>query len=266
MLTGEQDPNLAALVGKLVADQAVPYLAALRYTDSGLRKRAEWEQRVGAAASGGRGGEGRTIPVPPKYKQQGLPQDLVLAGARQVGRAQGAVHLLPGRGAVRGRDSLVIGWAGWDHAEQARALARLIVERRQRRGLGRGPGDPAAGRAGGVGAVVVPVARRAGARVPGEPGAGDPRPAGPAAGRVRVDEVGCGAVAAPGTGEGAEEGECLRWSATRCCVRSSTSRRWWRPRTSCCSCTPGWTTPPRRSTTTWPRSRWPSRSTWRWGT
>ncbi len=28
-----------------------------------------------------------------------------------------------------GDGSLVIGWAGWDHAEQARALARLIVER-----------------------------------------------------------------------------------------------------------------------------------------
>ena len=25
--------------------------------------------------------------------------------------------------------SMVIGWAGWDHAEQARALARLLVER-----------------------------------------------------------------------------------------------------------------------------------------
>ena len=43
VLTGAQDPNLQAIIAPLVTDQAVPYLAALRYTDSGLRKRAEWE-------------------------------------------------------------------------------------------------------------------------------------------------------------------------------------------------------------------------------
>ena len=30
----------------------------------------------------------------------------------------------------------MIGWAGWDHAEQARALARLIVERVNAEGWG----------------------------------------------------------------------------------------------------------------------------------
>ena len=52
----------------------MPYLAALRYKDSGLRKRAEWEHVWDAAAAGGRRarrGHERTtrdqIPVPPKY-------------------------------------------------------------------------------------------------------------------------------------------------------------------------------------------------------
>ena len=30
---------------------------------------------------------------------------------------------------------MVIGWAGWDHLDQARALARLIVERTQGEGI-----------------------------------------------------------------------------------------------------------------------------------
>jgi hypothetical protein len=34
-----------------------------------------------------------------------------------------------------GDTSLVIGWAGWDHLEQARGLARVIVERSQDEGV-----------------------------------------------------------------------------------------------------------------------------------
>src|SRR5262249_14963258 len=38
-----RDADLAAILKVLVADEHVPYLAVLRYTDSGLRKRNEWE-------------------------------------------------------------------------------------------------------------------------------------------------------------------------------------------------------------------------------
>ena len=117
--------------------EAVPYLAALplhglRAAQAGgvgaacgtLQRREDAGEKVG------------TIPVPPKYTNKRLPQGVVLAGPRQARRAQGAVHLLPGRGAVGGSARLVLGWAGWDHAEQARALARLIVERVSAEGWG----------------------------------------------------------------------------------------------------------------------------------
>ena len=40
----EADADLTGLVLALVMREAVPYLAALRYADAGVEKRAEWEQ------------------------------------------------------------------------------------------------------------------------------------------------------------------------------------------------------------------------------
>ena len=41
---GRTVSDVAKELGRLLADEHVPYLAALRYKPSGLRKRAEWEQ------------------------------------------------------------------------------------------------------------------------------------------------------------------------------------------------------------------------------
>ena len=68
VLTGVQDPDLAAVLAPLVADQAVPYLAAYRYKDSGLRRRGEWEH-VWDLQRREDAGEKVSIPVPPKYAQ-----------------------------------------------------------------------------------------------------------------------------------------------------------------------------------------------------
>ena len=43
LYVGRADVNLEALVAELVAKESVPFLAALRYADTGLRKRAQWE-------------------------------------------------------------------------------------------------------------------------------------------------------------------------------------------------------------------------------
>ncbi len=43
LYSGRADYDLESLVAELVAKEAVPFLAALRYSDTGLRKRAEWE-------------------------------------------------------------------------------------------------------------------------------------------------------------------------------------------------------------------------------
>jgi hypothetical protein len=43
LYAGRPDANLEALVAELVAKESVPFLAALRYAETGLRKRARWE-------------------------------------------------------------------------------------------------------------------------------------------------------------------------------------------------------------------------------
>jgi hypothetical protein len=133
-LTGEQDPNLPALVGKLVADRCVPFLAALRYTDSGLRKRAEWEG-VWALQRREDAGEKVAIPVPPKYTNKDFTKASYWQARGKLDVPKERFVSYPGA-EPSGDGSLVIGWAGWDHAEQARALARLIVDRVNGEGWG----------------------------------------------------------------------------------------------------------------------------------
>jgi hypothetical protein len=126
-LTGAQDTDLHAVLAGLVAGEAVPFLAAYRYTDSGLRKRAEWEN-VWALQRREDAGETVSIPVPPKYTNKDFQRQSYWSARGKLDVPKERFISFPGCEA--GADSsLVIGWAGWDHAEQARALARLLVER-----------------------------------------------------------------------------------------------------------------------------------------
>ncbi len=64
----------AQLVAELVASEAVPFLPVLRYTETGLRKRAQWEetwalQRREDAGEDLASSVGK-IPVPPKYQSK----------------------------------------------------------------------------------------------------------------------------------------------------------------------------------------------------
>lgn len=127
--------ELGKVVADLVADEHVPFLAALRYKQSGLDKRQDWEavwdlQRAEDAAPdepAKRKIRERT-PVPPKYQQA----DFVKTSYwRQRGKLDvPKERFVSYPGASRDGDpSLLIGWAGWDHREQAQALATLIVSR-----------------------------------------------------------------------------------------------------------------------------------------
>jgi hypothetical protein len=127
ILTGAPDPDLPALLARLVADQAVPFLAAYRYTEPGLRKRAEWEA-VWALQRREDAGEQVRIPVPPKYTNKDFAKVSYWSARGKLDVPKERFIAYPG--AQAGADaSLVVGWAGWDHAQQARALARLLVER-----------------------------------------------------------------------------------------------------------------------------------------
>jgi hypothetical protein len=129
LLAGAVEVDVAGELGSLLSSEAVPFLAALRYKDSGLRVRAEWES-VWALQRREDAGEKVSIPVPPKYKPVDFRKTSYWQARGKLDVPKERFVLYPGAGRA-GDSSAVVGWAGWDHLEQARALATLIFERQQ---------------------------------------------------------------------------------------------------------------------------------------
>ncbi|WP_349876716.1 BREX-2 system adenine-specific DNA-methyltransferase PglX [Micromonospora sp. HUAS YX12] len=132
--------DLGKVIADLVADEHVPHLAALRYKDSGLAKRADWEevwdlQRAeDALADEAAQREFRKqIPVPPKYTSADFLKGSYWKHRGKLDVPKERFVSYPGAGRD-GDPSLLVGWAGWDHREQAQALATLIVAREQEDG------------------------------------------------------------------------------------------------------------------------------------
>jgi hypothetical protein len=125
---GNRDLTLAQVLDAVVADQHVPYLAALRHTDTGLRKRTEWERVWELQREEDRTGADLDIPVPPRY---------VTADFRKVSywSQRGKLDVPKERfvsypGAAPDADpTLLLGWAGWDHADRAQVLLNLVNDR-----------------------------------------------------------------------------------------------------------------------------------------
>lgn len=69
------------------------------------------------------------IPVPPKYKPADFVKPSYWSHRGKLDVPQGAIHLLPQQPSRDSDASELLGWAGWDHAEQALALASLISAR-----------------------------------------------------------------------------------------------------------------------------------------
>ncbi len=188
LYAGHTDFDLPQLVADLVASEAVPALPAQRYTDTGLRKRQQWqdtwalqrrEDAIDAemdqaeqvrrqelmdivtpqAAEHGKqpdadalswvqetlnkefvplrkerkAQEVGPIPVPPKYQSK----DFLKA---DVWRLRGGLDVPKERwvsypGCERGADgSLVIAWAGWNHLQQATAVAAYYLDKKDSEG------------------------------------------------------------------------------------------------------------------------------------
>ncbi len=186
LYAGHVDFDLPQLVAELVAAEAVPALPAQRYTDTGLRKRAQWQdtwmlqrredvidaQVVADNADHWRASLAETasetfgsdasdkasawiesrqaeqirrhqnerkakevgpIPVPPKYQSK----DFLKA---DFWRLRGGLDVPKERwisypGCERGSDgSLIIAWAGWNHLQQATALAGYYIDMKDSEG------------------------------------------------------------------------------------------------------------------------------------
>lgn len=159
LYTGRADFDLSALVADLVESEAVPFLPVLRYTESGLRKRKQWEatwalqrkedtidariefpesnpQRLTPEEAGQlKRTEVGDIPVPPKYRSQDFRNGVFwrLRGGLDVPKERFVSYPYCERDAD---GSLVVAWAGWGHLEQAMALASYYIDMKEREGWG----------------------------------------------------------------------------------------------------------------------------------
>jgi hypothetical protein len=148
-----------ATVVALIQQASVPYLDALRYSDSGLRKRAVWQntwvmQRredaidaevvrrlagqpmevVKEEQSRRKAAEVGAIPVPPKYKQEDYRDGASwkLRGALDVPKER--FVSFPGLERSNDATSPMLLWAGYDAKARALALTGYLYEMLQREG------------------------------------------------------------------------------------------------------------------------------------
>jgi hypothetical protein len=131
---GRRDVSVASSLEKLFSADVVPYLAALRQKESGLRKRSAWERTWAMqrhedagelqSTSARQGGAG-AIPIPPTYTGADFlrPEYWSNRGKLDVPKERFISYPNAGREADT---TPVVGWAGWDRAQQALALATLI--------------------------------------------------------------------------------------------------------------------------------------------
>ncbi|MGX5681696.1 BREX-2 system adenine-specific DNA-methyltransferase PglX [Schumannella luteola] len=123
---GTQDYDLTAEVGKLLAGEAVPGLAALRYKASGIEKFHAWERTWELQRAEDRG-ERVDVPVPPKYTQADFLKTTYWAARGKLDVPKERFISYPGSHLPEDTTELY-GWAGWDHAERGQAGARLANE------------------------------------------------------------------------------------------------------------------------------------------
>ncbi|MBB1502069.1 BREX-2 system adenine-specific DNA-methyltransferase PglX [Propioniciclava sp. MC1683] len=122
-----RDVDLPQALTDLLDAEAVPYLAALRLKDSGLRKFAEW-QRIWALQRREDAGETVTIPVPPQYASADSRKTSYWSARGKLDVPKERFIAYPGAGRETDPTPL-LGWAGWDHAQQSLALATIIATR-----------------------------------------------------------------------------------------------------------------------------------------
>lgn len=123
MQAGSQDYDLNAELGRLLAGEAVPGLAALRYKPSGIEKFHAWTRTWELQRDEDRG-EPVDVPVPPKYKPTDFLKPSYWSARGKLDVPKERFISFPGS-KLPDDDTEVYGWAGWDHGERGQAVARF---------------------------------------------------------------------------------------------------------------------------------------------
>lgn len=125
---GRPDVPITESLTRLLVDEAVPFLAAYRYKESGLRKREAWEETWALQRRQDAGEKVGPIPVPPKYTSADFRRGSYWLARGKLDVPKERFILYPE--ARRETDPTpLLGWAGWDHAQQSLALSLIIGER-----------------------------------------------------------------------------------------------------------------------------------------
>ncbi|MFE0803702.1 BREX-2 system adenine-specific DNA-methyltransferase PglX [Streptomyces sp. NPDC058812] len=127
------EASLATVLQAVIESEHVPYLAALRYKESGLRKRAQWERVWEQQREEDRTGERLDIKVPPKYSGADFLRHSYWSHRGKLDVPKERFISYPGA-STDSDPSLLLGWAGWNHRDQAEALVNLISDRAEQDG------------------------------------------------------------------------------------------------------------------------------------
>jgi hypothetical protein len=130
------DTDLAKVLADIIGTEHVPFLAPLRYSASGLRKRKQWEDTWDLQREEDLTGQRLPISVPPKYGSGDFRKTSYWNQRGKLDVARERFISYPGAGPDTD-SSLLLGWAGWDHRQAAHALTMLIHNRAED---GWGPG------------------------------------------------------------------------------------------------------------------------------
>jgi hypothetical protein len=133
---GRADFDATGLVAELAESEAVPFLPVLRLRPSGLRKRTAWQRTWDLQRREDAGDPVGEVPVPPKYASSDYVDSSFwsLRGKLDVPRELFITYPHAERD---GDQTPVVGWAGWDHLRQAKALAAYYVRMKDQEGWAR---------------------------------------------------------------------------------------------------------------------------------
>jgi hypothetical protein len=128
MWSGRKDRSVTDQLIALLDGESVPFLAAHRLKDSGLRKRQAWEDTWELQRREDAGEDVGVIPVPAKYTSADFRRPSWWRHRGKLDVPKERFISYPGAGRETDPTPL-LGWAGWDHAQQALALATVIADR-----------------------------------------------------------------------------------------------------------------------------------------
>lgn len=142
LFRGGDDVDVAGLVTELVMANAVPVQSASRFTDTGLRTHCEWkltweaqrkEDRGEPQGGAANGPAGNSVTPPSRFSAPDFRSPVFAKHRGKLDVANERFVLLSC--AERDQDGTpVVVWAGYDHLQQAQAIASYYLERKEHDG------------------------------------------------------------------------------------------------------------------------------------